>query len=432
MSTTTMAIPNSVRKMMSRKHGYAGCSAQLTADTNRFMREGPGGEGLASRDRTLRILDVFLVPTDPRGIVLLCGFVAAILFGLLALLTPPGDLIGWPYIALGVIGYFYIQTRIFTTFVWFLVAAGGAAVALAGNPSGWVETGLGAVLTAVSLLPLPGPNREQSPKQATALVSVPIDAPVAASANGSVTPVPAAPRVVIRTVGGLRIEVDGQGITQRLSEPRLEFLFSYLLARQVWGLEVAAARPGLADEVAPDISAAHQRERLRRQLNDLKTVDPLFDRLLRIDRSHISLDLHGVDFDVARLFEMSRSISRHDLIDTELAEQIRRLLDETKGEFLAGFSELESQVTRGKGMAGDVVRQARLQIAKARADLAFVLAQHDVAAGRPARAIPYLLDALSDSQDRQDLARVLVVAYLQTGQTALAIQMRREYGIEEK
>ena len=82
-------------------------------------------------------------------------------------------------------------------------------------------------------------------------------------------------------------------------------------------------------------------------------------------------------------------------------------------------------------MAGEVVREARIQIAKARADLAFALAQHDVAGGRPARAIPYLLDALSQSQDRQDVARVLVVAYLQTGQTALATQMRREYGIEE-
>ncbi|MHB8589381.1 MAG: AfsR/SARP family transcriptional regulator [Candidatus Dormibacteraceae bacterium] len=374
---------------------------------------------------------MFLVPTDPRGIVLLCGFVAAILFGLLALLTPPGDLIGWAYIALGVIGYFYIQTRIFTTFVWLLVAAGGTAVAWAGNPSGWVETGFGTLLTAVSLLPLPSAYREHSHKQATALVSPALEAPPTPQSNVSVTPRVDAARVVIRTIGGLRIEVGGQDITHRLSEPRLEFLFSYLLARQVWGFEVAAARPGLADEVAPDISAANQRERLRRQLYDLQTADPLFDRLLSINRSSVSLDLQGVDLDVGRLFEMSRSISHHDLIDTELAETVRRMLDETKGEFLAGFSELERQVTRGKGMAGEVVRQARLQIAKARADLALVLAQHDVAAGHPARAIPYLRDALSDCQDRQDLARVLVVAYLHTGQTALATQMRREYGIEE-
>jgi hypothetical protein len=364
--------------------------------------------------------------------VLLCGFVVAILFGLLALLTPPGDPIGWAYILLGVVGYFYIQTRIFTTFVWLLVAAGGAAVASAGNPSGWVETGLGVVLAAASVLPVPGAYREQTFKRATALVSPLQEAAPAAQSSGFVTPRVGVARVEIRTIGRLRIEVGGQDITHRLSEPRLEFLFSYLLARQVWGLEGPAARPGLADEVAPDITAANQRERLRRQLYDLQEADPVFDRLLRSNRSSVSLDLQDVDLDVGRLLEMSRSISQHDLIDTELAEQVRRMLDETKGEFLAGFSELERAVTRGKGMAGEVVRQARLQIAKARADLAFVLAQHDLAAGHPARAIPYLRDALSECQDRQDLARVLVVAYLQTGQTALATQMRREYGIEER
>lgn len=429
MTSAILAPLPSVRKMMSPKHGYSGCSADLAADTSRFMREGPGGEGLTSRDRTLRILDVLLVPTDPRGIVLLCGFVAAILFGLLALLTPPGDLIGWAYIALGVIGYFYIQTRIFTTFVWLLVAGGGAAVAWAGNPSGWVETGLGAILTAVSLLPLPSAYREQPTMQ----VTVPLQAEPPHLAETHIDPQSVgSARISIWTSGRLRIEVGGMDITHRLSEPRLEFLFSYLLARYVRGVEVAAPRPGLADEVAPDMSAANQRDRLRRQLYDLQIADPVFDRLLRSNRSQVSLDLDGVALDVERLFEMSGSIQhRAVLIDSDFAEQVRRLLDETKGEFLGGFAELEHQVTRGSGTAGQVVAEARARVAKARADLAFALAQHDVAAGRPVRAIPYLKDALSESQDRQDLARVLVVAYLQTGQTAIASQIRHEYGIEE-
>jgi predicted Zn-dependent protease len=212
----------------------------------------------------------------------------------------------------------------------------------------------------------------------------------------------------------------------------LEFLFSYLLARQVRGVEVAADRPALADEVAPDISTASQRDRLRKQLYDLQTADPVFDQLLRSNRSHVSLDLDGVDLDVGRLLETSRSIRHRDfLIDTELAEQVRRQLDESRGEFLAGFSELEHQVTRGKGTAGQVVEEARAQVAGARADLALSLAQHDVAVGRPSRAIPYLKDALSRCPERQDLARVLVAAYLQTGQTAAATQLRREYEIEE-
>ena len=109
------------------------------------------------------------------------------------------------------------------------------------------------------------------------------------------------------------------------------------------------------DSLTHQASAASQRDRLRKQLYDLQTADPLFDRLLRSNRSQVSVDLEGVDLDAGRLLEMSRSIARHDfLIDTELAEQVRRQLDESTGEFLAGFTELEHQVTRGRGTALEV------------------------------------------------------------------------------
>jgi hypothetical protein len=99
------------------------------------MRGGPKEEGLRRR-RTLQVLDALLVPRDPRGIVLLCGFVASAAFGLVALLSPPGDPIGFAYLAVAVVGYFFIQTRGLTTFIWLVVAAGGAVAALAGGPAG--------------------------------------------------------------------------------------------------------------------------------------------------------------------------------------------------------------------------------------------------------------------------------------------------------
>ena len=37
------------------------------------------------------VLETLGVPKDPRGIVLLCGYVAACALGLIALLTPPSD-----------------------------------------------------------------------------------------------------------------------------------------------------------------------------------------------------------------------------------------------------------------------------------------------------------------------------------------------------
>ncbi|MDQ6879867.1 MAG: transposase, partial [Candidatus Dormibacteraeota bacterium] len=106
------------------------------------------------------MLDALLVPRDPRGIVLLCGYVASTAFGLIALLSPPGDPIGWAYIGVAAIGYLFIQTRGLTTFLWLLFAAGGAAVILAGEASGWVECLLGVALAVVAVTPPPAEYRE--------------------------------------------------------------------------------------------------------------------------------------------------------------------------------------------------------------------------------------------------------------------------------
>jgi len=46
-----------------------------------------GSDTAAVRNRLLETLGV---PDDRRGIVLLCGYVAAAIFGLFALITPPG------------------------------------------------------------------------------------------------------------------------------------------------------------------------------------------------------------------------------------------------------------------------------------------------------------------------------------------------------
>ena len=126
---------------------------------------------------------------------------------------------------------------------------------------------------------------------------------------------------------------------------------------------------------------------------------------------------------------MSAQVSRrHGLIDLALAEEVRRLLETTAaGEFLAGFSELEHQVTGGRGSAGQVVDEARSLITGWRADVTAALARHLEAAGRPRSSIVYLQSALSQCPQREDLARLLVAAYLQTGQTARAEEIRLEY-----
>jgi hypothetical protein len=446
-------------------HGKSGY-AERRAGLKPVGRKGDDSleKGVGLREGSV-LLDWLLVPRDPRGIVLLCGYVASAAFGIIALLSPPGDPIGWAYIGVAVMGYFFIQTRGLTTFLWLVFAAGGAAVVLAGEASGWVECVLGLALAAVALTRLPAEYRqptalavgtmssgvvlapsagaptsgkiEDSPAGTSAIAEVSLNG---ASPNGAtdahIRSVPATTNAVevrIFALGHFLVEADGTDVSRGL-EPRLEFLFCYLLARTVGGLDGAADRTALAEEIAPGIGPASQRDRLRKQLYDLQSLHPVLARLVQVNRSRVSLDLQGVDFDVNRLLEISRIVAGPDsLIDTQLANRVRGVLAKSDGEFLAGFSELEHQVTGGRGSAAaEVVEQARMMIAGARADLALAVGRYDIAAGHAQRAIVYMTQALKLSPQRQDLARALVAAYLQTGQVKLARDARREFDLIEE
>ena len=430
-----------------------------------------------------QLLDKLLVPRDPRGIVLACSFVAAAALGISALVL--GDPLGYAYVAAAAVGYFFLQTRLVPTVLWLLISFGGAAGATAGNSSDWIVCGLGLLLAAVSLLPTPADFRDEAPtRELPEAESLELQAAEAnGQGNGSIpdssrfleerpessrilevraaasdeprpagdksfgdelglnepagsqipspAPAPTIPRVSISAIGRLRIRVSGRDITARLNEqPRLEFLLSYLLARTIRG-DTGIQRPALAEEVAPGISTVSQRDRLRKSLYALlSTLGPEAKGFLRVTSTHVTLDLSAVDVDVITLEQLSRQISRRKtLIDAELANQIKVLLEQTAGEFLAGFSELEQQVTAGHGSAAQVVEEARMLIASWHADLVQALATYNEAAGHPQASIAYLKSALAESPQRQDLARLLVAAYLQTGQTARASEARLEYDL---
>ena len=210
----------------------------------------------------------------------------------MALLNPPGDPIGWAYIVVAVLGYFFIQTRGLTTFLWLLVAAGGAAVALAGNPSGWVELALGLGLAGVAVTPLAlayrMPPANQRPAAAfvvaqssanghtSAFLEDPLtrtsgkleesEASMTTTAAG---PVPTLRRLSIRSIGRLRLTAGNQDLAADLEDhPVLAFLFMYLLARAVLGER--PARSALGDELSPGVTETSQKERLRKQLYELQ------------------------------------------------------------------------------------------------------------------------------------------------------------------
>ena len=425
-------------------------------------------DGPGLRKGSIQVLDTLGVPRDPRGIVLLCGFVASAAFGLGTLLTA-GDPIGWAYILVAAVGYLFLQTRLVPTSMWLLIAAGGAAIALSGNSSGWIECALGLSLAGVALTRVPLQFRDQPARPSAADVpprpllaiggvetsiiqssakaevsqdrtsaSAEVSPATPGQSNGSVhltalpvAPIKSASAIRVKAIGRLQLEAGSVDVGRRL-EPRLQFLFSYLLARRIAGMG-PADRTGLAEEVAPGIGLQSQRDRLRKQLYELQNLDASLASLVSVDKAGVSLSLDGVACDAADLIAMAGiNGGNHNLIDAKTAEQVRLQLEAAGGELLPGFEELEQQITQARGTASEVVASARQAVAQARADLALALAQHYLAVDHAERAIVHLVRALEGCPQRQDLARVLVAAYLQTGQTARARDARREYDLIEE
>lgn len=422
------------------------------------MAANPKEEGLGRRGGWLGLSEALLIPRDPRGIVLACGFVGVVALGLSALVT--GDWIGFAYLIAAGLGYVYIQTRLVPFTVWLAVGAGGVLAGTAGNASGWIVVALAALLAVITMLrPVAAEARRTSrnlevraaPPQLEPLYTkapvggtsgklevsqadMPPSAGSLSAAESSPTTASGANRIRLRTLGSFAIEVDDRDQTQRLhDQPRLEFFMSYLLARKVCAPADAPDRSMVAGEMAPPgLPAPSQRQRLRKTLHALQAaLGQDLKGLVKVSNSQVRLDLAGIDVDVLELAEMSARLDRrHGLVDGQFADEIRTLLERTAGgEFLPRFAELEHHVTEGRGHVEEVIEPARVAIADWRADLTVALARHLEASGRAQSSIAYLRSALDQSQGREDLARLLVAAYLQSGQIARADEVRLEYGL---
>jgi hypothetical protein len=439
-----------VRKLFRADHGLSGYAAEPAASTYEGGSVvGPSEGGSVLRKGLPQMLETLGVPRDPRGIVLLCGYVAVTAFGLGVILAP-GDPIGWAYIALAGVGYFFIQTRGLSAFLWVVVAAAGAAVGLAGQPSGWVPFGLGLALAIVALVPVPAAYRFPAPDS-----TVDSSAAAVGSANGGSSRLLEDPhtqvsrtieetrpaeidspngddRLVIRSIGQLRLVIKGRDLAPGLEDrPVLAFLFKYLLAKLVLG-DSQVGRSAFGEELSPNVPEASRLERLRKQLYYLqKDVAPPIAALIRANRTHVWLELDGAESDIANLRDLANRIRQRGLlIDADLAAEVSQVLEQTESqEFLPGFEDLEAKVNQGRGNAGRMVAQARELIANQRAELVRALAEYQDAMGHPEAAIRHLQSALEALPGRQDLARLLVAAYLKTGQTTRASEVRREIAL---
>jgi len=395
--------------------------------------------------RSVRLLSALAMPGAVRSVALVCGYLVAGAFGLSALLTPPGDPIGWAYIALAAVGLVFLQARGLTTFLWVLVASGGIAVAVAGVRSGWIEAVIGLALAVVGLIPASGNRPDRAADQSaegeasaisdfTPSLGVQPEPTEAADQSRVASEASGATRagVSLRSIGAFRIRRDGVDVTSELEDrPVSAFLFKYLLARSVAG-ESHVSRSALSEELSPAVPEASARERFRKHLYELQHISWI-GGLVNANRTNVWLDLGSAESDLADLRRTSELVRRHGyLLDSTLAEQVHETLSRTDEEFLPGFEELENRITQGRGTAGEVVASARIAIGNLRAELIRAVAEHDDALNRPEATIGLLQDALNAMPDRQDLARLLVVAYLKTGQTARAAEVRRQFALKQE
>jgi len=384
-------------------------------------------------------------PDVPTGWVLSRTVRAARLGGCFVLLIGLGFLFllqerpaGLILSAAGAVGLVFLPRRGITSLICLGVAADGALHFVLPEGFGPVELIGGVAAAGLALVPVaPRPN---APAEVAA-GTIPIPGESVNEGDEVPDEVPedrapareAAP-LTVRTIGQLELRTPDGDVTGEMRRyPAQAFIWLYLLASSVAG-SPRITRTKLAQEFNPKVGREDQLARLRKRLSDIQSdLPPALSKCVVVDRTHVTLDLNGADFDVARLRTLrAETAAAGDLIGPELAAAIENeLTDLGTTRFLPEWEEIEDRQTRGLGEAQDVVEVARQVVDSLRADLALALAQRLQASGDPAKAIPLLTRTLESNPGREDVARRLIALYLATGQTAAAASVQRSYQTSE-
>jgi predicted Zn-dependent protease len=118
------------------------------------------------------------------------------------------------------------------------------------------------------------------------------------------------------------------------------------------------------------------------------------------------------------------------MLSGDLAAEAMRVVDETDGEFLPDWEDIEKETNGGRGAAAEYVRALRELAETARVELIGALAANYMARQEPKKAIPLLEQALERQPEREDLARKLRAAYMETGQHARAAELQKDHALD--
>jgi pSer/pThr/pTyr-binding forkhead associated (FHA) protein len=148
----------------------------------------------------------------------------------------------------------------------------------------------------------------------------------------------------------------------------------------------------------------------------------------------LGFDLNGIDADYIELSTLAQRVrdSKGSLADDLVARAQAVLTELGTGEFLPGFEEMEKRATNGRGIAGQVVADVRVQIDNLRADIAVAVGEALLDRGQAAEAAALLEPIVKRSDDRDDVARTLSTALRELGQHDRAAEIRRRYAVGQE
>ena len=235
---------------------------------------------------------------------------------------------------------------------------------------------------------------------------------------------------MIQTVGRIQILTSAGDLTTSLmGKPVIGFLWLYLLARSVRTPGDRITRGSVTDEVAHGVS--DPRGRLRGYLRDLTRLPEPLGSMVKVDDEMIGFELGDNEADFARLKSLVVRVRQaNGTLDEDLIAQGQALLSDLgDGDFLPGFEDMEKRVTQGRGVAGQVVAEVRVQIDGMRADVANALAKALLDRGQAPLAVSMLEPLVAKSIERDDLARTLINALRDSGQHTRAAEIRRRFAV---
>jgi hypothetical protein len=236
----------------------------------------------------------------------------------------------------------------------------------------------------------------------------------------------------IRTFGRVQLLQAGQDYAPPLmAKKMLAFIWLYLFVRRLLDPDGLVNRGAFAEEYSPGLSAPKQNKRLRGRLTDInEDLPPMLSSRVISDRLHLHLDLNNSSIDIVRLQDVAKlCMDQRGMLTPDLVAEARRMLEETEGELLPGWADIEAETNGGRGGAKEYVHALREVAETARVDLMGALAADHLARQEPRKAIPLLERALEHQPDREDLARKLVAAYMETGQHSRAAELQKDHAL---